>query len=70
MALDPNTIIELQHNMDKLKKEHALLEEKIQSMIHNTIKDDLMIHRLKREKLALKDQITKIDNLLTPNIIA
>jgi hypothetical protein len=70
MALDPNTIIELQHNLDKLKREHALMEEKIHALLSSTNKDDLKIHRLKREKLALKDQIAKIDGLLTPNIIA
>ncbi len=70
MALDPNTIINLQHNLDRVKKEHALLEEQIQSLIMGVDRDDLKVHRLKKEKLALKDQIAKIDGLLTPNIIA
>lgn len=70
MALDPSTIIELQHNLDKLKQEHIKFEEKIKSLENSPNRDDLTIHRLKREKLSIKDQIAKIDALLTPNIIA
>lgn len=70
MTLDPSIVVELQHNLDKLKQDHARLEEKIQTLSISPNRDDLQIHRLKREKLSIKDQIVKIDALLTPNIIA
>lgn len=70
MALDPDTIINLQHQLDRLKKLHQTLEAEIDEILQTPNPDDLRIHRLKREKLQLKDQIVKIDALLVPNIIA
>jgi hypothetical protein len=70
MQLDPQIIINLQHKLDKLKQEHKKLEEEVRELMHEPQPDDLKIHRLKKQKLSLKDQITKIDAMLTPDIIA
>ena len=70
MALDPETIIKLQHELNHLKKQHKELDTQIDTLLHGAYPDDLKLHRLKREKLHLKDLITKVDGLLVPNIIA
>ena len=70
MALDPITIVELQLNLNKVKDDHAQLENEIQDFLMNPNKNDIKIYRLKKEKLILKDKIAKIEGLLTPNIIA
>ena len=70
MKLDPETVVSLQHKLDKLKKQHQELEDDIARLAIDPGSDDLRIHRLKREKLAVKDQIVKIDAMLTPDIIA
>ena len=70
MALDPELIIKLQHELNDLKKQHHVLDQEIAMLLHSPSPDDLQLHRLKREKLYIKDLIKKIDELLTPNIIA
>ncbi len=70
MKLDPQTVVSLQHKLDKLKHEHKKLEDEIRSSLSEPLTDDLKIFRLKKQKLALKDQMAKIDALLTPDIIA
>lgn len=70
MVLDPDTIINLQHQLDRLKKLHQELEADIDLLRNMPNPDDLKVFRLKREKLQIKDQIVKIDALLVPNIIA
>jgi hypothetical protein len=66
MALEPTIVIELQHKLDKLKREDRQLGEEITQISY----DDIQIHRLKKRKIMVKDQIQKIDALLTPDIIA
>ena len=70
MPLDPTTFVALQQKLDKLKKTHKNMEYKIIELMACSPPNDLEIYRIKREKLALKDQITKIDGLLVPDIIA
>ena len=70
MSLDPNTIVKLQHKLDRLKKEHQALDQQIKEMGQGPQVDLFKIHRLKREKLAIKDQIEKVEALFVPDIIA
>lgn len=70
MKLDPQTVVSLQHKLDKLRQEHRKLEEEIRSLLIEPQTDDLKIFRLKKQKLSLKDQMAKIDAMLTPDIIA
>lgn len=53
----------------KLKQEHRTIDLKILN-IEKPILDPLLIRRLKKKKLSLKDKIQKISNILTPDIIA
>ena len=54
----------------QLRQERRDLDSAIDAL-HNVINADLLtITRLKRSKLALKDKIARIEDKLTPDIIA
>ncbi|QYK40723.1 MAG: DUF465 domain-containing protein [Paracoccaceae bacterium] len=53
-----------------LRREHRDLDEAIRALEATVMPDQLMLRRLKRQKLALKDQIVKIEDQLIPDIIA
>jgi hypothetical protein len=53
-----------------LKTEHRDLDEAINALQQSTRADQLTLRRLKKQKLALKDQIVKIEDQLIPDIIA
>ncbi len=46
--------------IEALKAKHARLENQISEEAHRPHPDDLHLHELKREKLKLKDQLTRI----------
>ena len=56
--------------LERFKQEHKDLDEEIVSLSNMEASDDLHIHRLKKKKLLLKDQIKILDSRLMPNIIA
>ena len=62
-------LAELRLELRRLEKEHGRID-KMLSNIEDPILDTLLIQRLKKEKLFLKDKINKIANELTPDIIA
>lgn len=53
-----------------LRQEHRDLDEAIAAMEQSGRADQLALRRLKKQKLHLKDQITRLEDLLTPDIIA
>ncbi len=53
-----------------LKQEHRDLDEAIHALAQVPGADPLTVKRLKKKKLALKDEITRIEDELTPDIIA
>lgn len=53
-----------------LQLEHTDLAASIEALGHMPIPDQLMIARLKRKKLTMKDEIVRIENLILPDIIA
>jgi hypothetical protein len=53
-----------------LKTEHRDLDEIIARLAERAPADQLELQRLKKRKLLLKDQITKIESELLPDIIA
>lgn len=62
--------IALQAQLKLLRVEHADLEASIEALSHMPIPDQLLIARLKRKKLVLRDEIVKIEDQLLPDIIA
>jgi hypothetical protein len=53
-----------------LKSEHRDLDEVIARLAERAPFDQLQLQRLKKRKLRLKDQISKIESELLPDIIA
>ena len=56
--------------VNHLRQEHADLDASIEALGQAAIPDQLMIARLKRKKLALKDEIVKLEDRILPDIIA
>lgn len=59
----------IREKLEVLKLEHHDLDEAIHHM-PKTIHTQLQISRLKKRKLQLKDEITKLEDILIPDIIA
>lgn len=53
-----------------LTREHRDLDEAIGALEERPLPDQLTLRRLKKRKLALKDKIQRIEDELTPDIIA
>ena len=53
-----------------LKQQHQDLDAAIHALGLNARPDQLQIARLKKKKLILRDQIAKLEDRLTPDIIA
>ena len=67
MLDDEEELIEM---LEHLKIEHRDLDVVIDQLIQSPPVDFLRLQRLKKRKLALKDQIIKIESMLVPDIIA
>ena len=68
--MNENTQSELHERLASLKKEHRQLDEEITGLEHSAAGNQLQITRLKKRKLQLRDEITKIEDGLLPDIIA
>jgi len=66
---DP-TPAELESLLEGLRLEHRRIDIEIKALIETGVSDMLKVGRMKKIKLSLKDQITFIENQLTPDIIA
>jgi hypothetical protein len=65
-GLSPELVTELH----RLKQEHRDLDAAIQALEGVGPADQLQIQRLKKRKLQLKDRIIRLEDQLTPDIIA
>ena len=61
---------EIERRIIELKTEHRDLDDVIKRLLSSHLHDQLQIQRLKKRKLQLKDQISYLDSLLVPDIIA
>lgn len=60
----------LRARLNVLQLEHADLDASIEALGHMPVPDQLMIARLKRKKLVLRDEIAKVEDRILPDIIA
>lgn len=66
---------EMNHNevlktkLEVLRQEHRDLDSAIQALSEKG-SDQLAVRRLKKKKLSLKDEMARIEDELTPDIIA
>ena len=70
MDFAPDDTAELEAQLARLKQEHRDLDTAIEALERMVAGDQLQIQRLKKRKLALKDRIVQLENLLLPDIIA
>jgi len=60
----------LRIELEMLMQEHRDLDQAIEALHEGKRADTLSLIRLKKKKLALKDRISRIEDELTPDIIA
>jgi hypothetical protein len=60
----------LQEFLLQLKAEHRDLDDAISALSQRSVPDMVQIQRLKKRKLALRDEITRTESKLLPDIIA
>jgi len=60
----------LRARLAELRQDHADLDAAIQAVALSPLPDMMLIGRLKRKKLAMKDEIARIEDLLNPDIPA
>ena len=60
----------LRATLAQLSEEHRDLDAAIAAMIDSGVRDQLILTRLKKRKLQLKDQIARVEDALLPDIIA
>lgn len=61
---------DLTEKLADLESEHRQLDAEIERLINTPPIDLLNVQRLKKKKLALKDQIQKLKSDILPDIIA
>ncbi|MET0438229.1 MAG: DUF465 domain-containing protein [Devosia sp.] len=52
------------------RQEHADLDAAIHTLTQSQFADRMLVQRLKKRKLALKDRIVQLESFLIPDIIA
>lgn len=60
----------LRVKVEVLRREHRDLDAAIHALEETGRPDQLTLRRLKKQKLSLKDAITRIEDQLIPDIIA
>jgi hypothetical protein len=65
-----NDLLHMQKKLISLRQEHRTLDGEIEELLYNASVDALHIQRCKKRKLALKDEIKKLESLVLPDIIA
>ena len=58
------------NKLEALRLEHRDLDDAISRVIENPPFDQIKLQRLKKRKLALKDQISRLEDSILPDIIA
>jgi hypothetical protein len=60
----------IREQVERLRQEHRDLDAAIEALRASGAADQLQIQRLKKRKLALRDRVNRLENELTPDIIA
>jgi hypothetical protein len=61
---------ELQRQLERLREEHRDLDTAIEALDNAGAADRLQMQRLKKRRLGLRDRLSQLEDLLTPDIIA
>lgn len=68
--MDKDEELRLRETLARLKQEHRDLDGAIDALEESGRGDQLQLKRLKKQKLHIKDEITRIEDRLLPDIIA
>ena len=68
MELNSEEVLRIK--LEALRQEHRDLDDAIHAMETSGRGDQLAVRRLKKQKLSLKDEISRLADQLTPDIIA
>ena len=68
--MDDRDLVELKQKLAELRTAHRDLDDAIEALVAGGSRDQLQLQRLKKQKLALKDDIARIESALVPDIIA
>lgn len=61
---------EIARKLTELREEHRDLDQAIERMMEEPWQDQLMLRRMKKRKLKLKDWIAHLESLLIPDMDA
>jgi len=61
---------ELRRQLERLREEHRDLDTAIEALDHAGAADRLQMQRLKKRRLGLRDRLSQLEDVLTPDIIA
>jgi hypothetical protein len=61
---------EIELRLAELRAEHRALDERINRLVEEGYRNQLELQRLKKQKLALRDRIARLESDRLPDIIA
>ena len=68
--MNENNPDELRERLERLREEHREMDQTVEELESAPVPDLLQIRRLKKRKLALKDEIRTLSAMALPDIIA
>ncbi|HEY6519577.1 MAG TPA: DUF465 domain-containing protein [Roseiarcus sp.] len=69
-GLTPEDHAVLVAQIERLREEHRDLDAAIEALRNAGQPDQLQLQRLKKRKLLLRDKVSRLEDQLTPDIIA
>jgi len=66
----PETQDKIKEKINQLRKLHSELDIEISKIVKVIPVDQVMLQRIKKKKLKLKDEISKLSSHILPDIIA
>lgn len=70
MTLSEEDLARIRNEVHELRAEHRDLDQVIAHLTDNPPADQLLVRRLKKRKLGLKDRIETLERMLVPDIPA
>jgi len=67
---EDSEIVAIRRELARLRQEHQDLDAAVLALQALALPDQLQVARMKKRKLVLRDQIAKLENRLTPDLIA
>ncbi len=65
-----DALADIRAALTAMRERHEVLAAEVADLQEAVVPDQIRLARLKKQKLALKDQIARLESLLTPDLIA